>query len=185
MDKFAEQTADMIVMRVLLACGILLFTSAAMAREPSKLPASVPPQAANVLRHLSIIPAIQRQSWSKRNQELCLALAIYHEARGAENDQLAIAHVIYNRMKQTGYSVCATVWADGGSQFQWVRHDVTPHELASWRIIQTLALGFMRHPSVDITYGATHFYNAKAVSPAWAHDGHVTMKLHHTFIRMN
>ena len=85
--------------------------------------------AANDLRRLppdTIIPGIRRQSAAERDQILCLALAMYHEARGqTEAERTAVAQVIYNRALHTNVSVCATVWADNGSQFQWVKASAT------------------------------------------------------------
>src|ERR1700685_3362122 len=80
--------------------------------------------AANDLRRLppsSVIPPIRQESSLKHDQILCLALAMYHEARGeSEAERLAVAEVVYNRAVHTDSTICGTVWADNGSQFQWV-----------------------------------------------------------------
>ena len=81
--------------------------------------------AANDLRRLpasSVIPPIRQESSLKHDQILCLALAMYHEARGeSEAERLAVAEVVYNRAVHTDSTICGTVWADNGSQFQWVK----------------------------------------------------------------
>lgn len=170
---------------------ITVVTLPAMAWGRSALlPPSVPTEAYRALRSLptaSIIPAIRLLTLAQHDQHLCLALALYHEARDAETDRLAVAHVIYNRMHDSGLSVCATVWEDNGSQFQWVKRtaDLIPREISVWQAIQTKVMTFMQRPTKDMTHGATHFYNAALVSPAWAHAGQMTIKLRHTFIRLD
>jgi spore germination cell wall hydrolase CwlJ-like protein len=102
--------------------------------------------AANDLRRLPaslIIPAIRREGAATHDQILCLALAMYHEARGeTEAERMAVAQVIYNRALHTNASICATVWADRGSQFQWVRSSATivPRETSAWETAQNGAM---------------------------------------------
>jgi spore germination cell wall hydrolase CwlJ-like protein len=126
------------------------------------------------LRRLSastIIPAIQHQPAVQHDQILCLALAMYHEARGeTEAERLAVAQVIYNRAVRTDATVCATVWAENGTQFQWVKSSSTivPREAAIWRAVQESAVRFARHRPADSTHGATNFYNPALCSPNWA-----------------
>jgi spore germination cell wall hydrolase CwlJ-like protein len=154
-------------------------------------PQTVPKAADHAIRDIpsqTIIADIQRQPHAMHDQTLCLALALYHEQRELSQgtDRLAVAQVIYNRAKQTDSSVCATIWALHGSQFQWVKYigDLTPREIAVWQHIQDDAVAFVRHRPADITSGATLFYNALLVRPAWANNGQVTIRLSHTFIRV-
>jgi hypothetical protein len=145
--------------------------------------------AANDLRRLPssmIIPAIQREGSATHDQILCLALAMYHEARGeTEAERMAVAQVIYNRALHTNTSVCATVWADRGSQFQWVRASATivPREPTAWQAAQTGALRFARHRPADNTHGATNFFNPALCSPDWAKSGRVTVQMRQVFLR--
>jgi len=147
--------------------------------------------AATDLRRLppgTIIPAIRWESAVKHDQILCLALAMYHEARGeSENERLAVAQVIYNRALHANASVCATVWADHGSQFQWVRSSATivPRETAAWEADQDSAVRFARHRPLDITHGATNFFNPALCSPDWAKAGRVTVSMRQVFLRLD
>ncbi|HEX3575022.1 MAG TPA: cell wall hydrolase [Rhodopila sp.] len=147
--------------------------------------------AANVLRRLppdTIIPGIRWQSAAERDQILCLALAMYHEARGeTEAERTAVAQVIFNRALHTNASVCATIWAGHGSQFQWVKASDTlvPRESAAWKADQDSALRFARHRPADTTHGATNFFNPALCSPGWSKAGHVTMLLHQEFLRID
>lgn len=136
----------------------------------------------------SIIPAIQRERGAQHDQVLCLALALYHEQRAIdeETDRQGVAHVIYNRAKQTELSVCATVWARHGSQFQWVKNvaAITPREIDAWGIIQADAVNFAKHRPRDFTHGATYFYNPTLCTPPWLAFGVVTAHYQHVFVRM-
>jgi hypothetical protein len=136
----------------------------------------------------TVIPAIRQQAAISHDQVLCLALAMYHEARGeTESERLAVAQVVYNRAVHTDSTICATVWADNGSQFQWVKSSVTivPREAGAWRAAQESAVRFARHRPTDNTHGATNFYNPTLCSPNWANDGHVTVRLRQVFLRID
>jgi N-acetylmuramoyl-L-alanine amidase len=136
----------------------------------------------------SIIPAIRQAGSARRDQILCLALAMYHEARGeTESEHLAVAQVIYNRAVHSDSTVCATVWADRGSQFQWVRSSATivPREPTVWKAVQNSAVRFAHHRPADNTHGATNFYNPALCSPNWANEGHVTVSLRQVFLRID
>jgi spore germination cell wall hydrolase CwlJ-like protein len=147
--------------------------------------------AANDLRRLpasSVIPPIRQESSLRHDQILCLALAMYHEARGeSEAERLAVAEVVYNRAVHTDATICGTVWADNGSQFQWVKSSdtIVPRELAVWQAVQFSALRFARHRPADSTHGATNFYNPLLCSPNWAQEGRVTVSLRQVFLRID
>jgi N-acetylmuramoyl-L-alanine amidase len=147
--------------------------------------------AMNDLRRLpanSIIPAVRLEGSIQRDQILCLALAMYHEARGeTEAERLAVAQVVYNRAVHTDSTICATVWADNGSQFQWVKSSSTiiPREMFAWEAVQNSAVRFARHRPVDATHGATNFYNPALCSPNWANKGHTTVTFRQVFLRID
>lgn len=152
---------------------------------------ATPTAATDVVRQLPVsttIPAIRSANPMQREQILCLALAMYHEARGeTEAERLAVAQVIYNRAIQADSTVCSTVWADHGSQFQWVKSTgtIVPRERSVWEAVQTSAVRFVRHRPADSTHGATNFYNPALCSPNWANDGHVTVSLRQVFLRID
>jgi spore germination cell wall hydrolase CwlJ-like protein len=147
--------------------------------------------AADDLRRLpagTIIQAIRQEGSVRRDQILRLALTMYHEARGeTEAERLAVAQVVYNRALHTDSTVCATVWADNGSQFQWVKSAATivPRERSVWEAVQASAVRFARHRPVDSTHGATNFYNPALCSPEWANEGRVTVSSRQVFLRID
>lgn len=179
----------MLLRKWVLGLGLSLLALSAMAKEPDAAASSM--AATQDLRRLppsSIIPAIRREGLAAQDQILCLALAMYHEARGeTENERLAVAQVIYNRAVHTDSTVCATVWADHGSQFQWVKasDSIVPREQSVWQAVQNSAVRFARHRPLDNTHGATNFYNPALCSPSWATDGHVTVLLRQVFLRID
>jgi spore germination cell wall hydrolase CwlJ-like protein len=142
-----------------------------------------------VLRNIpddTIIPSIRRMPPADRDQTLCLALAIYHEARGDMMDRIPVAQVIYNRIAQKPATVCATIWALGGTQFPWVRHrGIIPRERAAWQNVQADAVAFLTDRPSDNTQGANFFFNPLLCHPRWARAGRVTLRLHHTYVRID
>jgi N-acetylmuramoyl-L-alanine amidase len=173
----------------MLALALSIMAIPAVAKEYNVALSTNP--AADDLRRLpasSIIPAIRREGSAKQDQILCLALAMYHEARGeSEAERLAVAQVIYNRALHADTTICATVWADNGSQFQWVKStaNIVPREPAVWEAVQDSATRFARHRPVDSTHGATNFYNPALCSPNWAKAGQVTVLLRQVFLRLD
>jgi spore germination cell wall hydrolase CwlJ-like protein len=113
----------------------------------------------------------------------CLALTIYHEARGEPGPgQIAVGHVVMNRVADRRFprSVCKVV--DQGSQrprgdchFSWrcdARTDQPsdhPVERAAWRRSQTMAQLIYWGLSEDPTHGAL-WYHADYVNPSWRKD---------------
>lgn len=110
----------------------------------------------------------------------CLALNIYHEARGEPHKgQLAVAYVTMNRVVSRRYpsTVCEVVWQR--KQFSWT-HDGRsdrPMDKRSWNRSLSLARhmyeNYFRFRNIhkgatDITGGALYYYAPKQVSPKWA-----------------
>ncbi|MHA1151101.1 MAG: cell wall hydrolase [Alphaproteobacteria bacterium] len=114
------------------------------------------------------------------NQSLdCLALNIYHEARGESLDgQVAVAQVVMNRVDDAEFPdrVCEVV-REGGErprdrcQFSWWcdgRVD-KPDDLVAWTGSKDLARRILAGSVDDPTSGAL-WYHADHVSPAWDMD---------------
>lgn len=141
-----------------------------------------------VLNHGSLVSDLKSGNLSTRNQTTCLALALYHEARGqSNNERIAVAQVVFNRMVVSHGSICATIWAHQGADFPWAKRslrEIIPHEIDVWEEVQYLAIKLSRHRPADITRGATFFYNPKLCKPNWAQEGEVTLRLQNIFIRM-
>ena len=107
----------------------------------------------------------------------CLALNIYHEARGESDDgKIAVGHVVMNRASDARFprKVCDVV-AQGGvrrnrCQFSWRcdgRSD-KPRDRRSWQRSRDLALQIYFGQSADPTEGAL-WYHAEYVRPIWKH----------------
>ncbi len=107
----------------------------------------------------------------------CLARNIYFEARSeSEQGQLAVGHVVMNRVANEGYpnSVCAVVKQGGEKrrnrcQFSWWcdgRSDM-PMNKKAWQRSQDLAEAVYKGQSKDPTNGAL-WYHADYVNPVWS-----------------
>ena len=106
----------------------------------------------------------------------CLALNIYHEARGEPlKGQVAVAQVVLNRVAHVRFpnEVCAVIkdggeWPRGFCQFSWWcdgRSDA-PLESKAWRESLALADAVLSGAHGDPTKGAL-WYHATSVTPAW------------------
>ena len=156
------------------------------------------------LLNLTVIAAVSFTGWqaaiAQSNGEVerqtqiqveCMAMNIYHEARGSSlADQAATADVVINRVYDTRYpnTICEVVhqgpvrpsWNDetvmvpvrNQCQFSWWcdGRDDTPRDQDHWVAAQTLAYQIVVNGAYrGITEGATH-YHATYVSPRWASD---------------
>lgn len=115
-------------------------------------------------------------------QEWCLALNIYHEARGSTMvDQVAVADVVLNRVEANGYpsTICGVVKQahldkygkpqKNKCQFSWYCDDNSdaPKDKKAWINAQYLALNMIHQKYFrGITKGSTH-YHAHYVKPKW------------------
>lgn len=99
---------------------------------------------------------------------VCLALNIYHEARGEPHSgQLAVAMVTMNRAGWESANVCPVVLEQ--DQFSWTRTKLNqpPREVQAWQHAKKIAKGVIDGKHPDNTRGATHFH-AHWVSPPWS-----------------
>jgi len=107
-------------------------------------------------------------------QELgCLAMNIYHEARGeTEKGKLAVAAVTMNRVKAKYYpdTVCGVVWQK--KQFSWTELKLKYHavkDTKAWVNAIEIAQLFIDGGNWPGVGEATH-YHTTAVSPNWKDD---------------
>ena len=105
----------------------------------------------------------------------CLALNIYHEARGEPmSGQAAVAHVTLNRSRDARYpqGLCEVVAQRNARacQFTWVCEaaDYTPREADAFRRSLRVALEVITGRRRDPTGGATHFITTSMRMPGWA-----------------
>lgn len=105
---------------------------------------------------------------------VCLALNVYFEARShPEPEQLAVAHVVLNRVKHADFpdTICEVVKEGTGRrhrcQFSWWcdgKSDV-PYEKEAWALAQAVA---SRALLGEDTTGGALFYHAPYVAPHWS-----------------
>lgn len=102
---------------------------------------------------------------------MCLAIAIYFEARGEPLDgQFAVAEVILNRVEDRRYpdDICSVVFDD--YQFSFANGNTTPSlpdprvDPSAKRSIRVAKESLDNGPVLGIT--STH-YHEKSVSPSW------------------
>lgn len=103
-------------------------------------------------------------------QHKCLAMNVYHEARGERMEgQMAVAHVTLNRVAHDNWpdTICDVVYEP--KQFSWTHmiKDHTPKEIKAWKDATVIARDVMIGNTEDPTYGAV-FYHANWVNPEWA-----------------
>ena len=108
---------------------------------------------------------------------LCLAINIYHEARGEMiPGQYGVANVTMNRAKNDD-DICQVVTKK--RQFSWTTKLVAkqagkfvlkpagyPRDEVAWERAQRIAAYAMANRHIDFTQGAT-FYHATSVAPGW------------------
>jgi spore germination cell wall hydrolase CwlJ-like protein len=116
---------------------------------------------------------------------LCLALNIWHEARGLDRQaQLAVAHVTLNRARmdasagstshETVHSICSVVYAP--YQMSWTllvvgADRIPPPNSASWITAQYLAQDALTSP--DFT-GGSLWYHRYDITPWWVWNKEMT-----------
>lgn len=95
---------------------------------------------------------------------MCLALNIYHEARGEPiAGQRAVAHVTLNRARERRMSVCDVVFEP--AQFSWTIKDPKVTNEAAW----AKALAVAKRASARAGRGVqANHYHARSVQPRWA-----------------
>jgi len=131
------------------------------------------------------VPTTKRVKLAE-GERLCLAQAIYHEARGESREgQLAVANVIINRAMSKKYpsTICGVVFqnADKGKykcQFTFAcdgRSDMG-RERTAWNRSLKLAddafYEFQRGERPGVIPNSALFYHTTAVAPQWSHTFH-------------
>jgi Cell Wall Hydrolase len=143
------------------------------------------PDMLEVYAQKKFVPTVKKVKLSKEEQ-LCLAQAIYHEARGeSEAGQWAVANVIINRAfsKKFPSSLCGVVFqnADKGRfkcQFTFAcdgRSDMGT-EKGAWKRASKMALVAYREFQIGDRPGvipnSALYYHTTAVTPSWSNKFH-------------
>lgn len=95
----------------------------------------------------------------------CLAMAIYHEARGETNaGQIAVGWVVINRTLSEKFpsSICKVVYQQ--NQFTWTRGKIQIYDRKAFQKAQNISYDIMSNVYEDPTHGALYF-NAIGIKP--------------------
>ena len=121
------------------------------------------------------LPDLPLSEWEPRvdpdaDQLMCLALNVYHEARGSTlDDQIATSYVVMNRVAAERFpdTVCEVVYDP--YQFSWTHDDISdiPHEKDAWALSQVVAEAVYYGHAFDFTEGRTHYHTTR-INPHWS-----------------
>jgi len=112
----------------------------------------------------------------------CLAVAVYYESRGEPlAGQMAVAHVILNRVHSGRFadSVCGVIRQPG--QFSFVHRSFAPAANADWTKAVAVARAALAGEGASHAKGAL-FFHASYVAPGWGRSEVATIG-HHVFYR--
>jgi len=162
----------------------------------------------------SYVPLINVDNLDKTEIK-CMADNIYFEGRGESiNGQIAIANVTLNRVKSDKFpnTVCGVVhqgfdksrpWILNKCQFSWYcdgksdkiqlfytkgkkKGQIIESTYKSYSTAVRIAILVMTKNITDNTYGATHYYAYKIVTPLWAKEMIFLTKIgNHIFLKPN
>ena len=123
---------------------------------------------------------------------ICIAMAVYHEARGEPLEgQYAVAQVVMNRVRDPRYpdDACSVVYEGGETrhecQFSFFCDGKSdqPTDYVPWHVAQLIAAAVYEGRAAPVVGGATH-YHARRVHPDWASSGYVVATVNdHIFYR--
>lgn len=140
-----------------------------------------------------ITPEIKKLRENEKNDVLCLALNMYHEARGSSvEDQIATTYVVFNRLKSSEYpltlrtneqNICNIVFDK--YQFCWTNGVIkTPKEKEAWNKSQKLALELYyndEHRKLANEFSLKHYVVSSMLNdptkPKWINNRKLTVKI--------
>jgi len=115
------------------------------------------------IAHLSVASSYQGAATLPREQLFCLAQAVYHEARGEDDEgQAAVAHVVLNRVHSSNYpnTICEVVFQP--AQFSYI----TQNEGVDERSVRAAVLSYIGFIN-DPTDGALFYHNPQRANPRY------------------
>jgi len=98
----------------------------------------------------------------------CIAAAVYSEARGEPAiGQVAVAHVVVNRVRSGLYpkDACGVVFQP--HQFTGLKRDMRVNDPKAWKQSVKVAISAYTYVIHDPTGGALWYYNPKKAKPKW------------------
>ena len=106
---------------------------------------------------------------------VCLALNIYHEARGEPiKGQYAVALVTVNRAKFNNRDICKVVYRP--NQFSWTIYKPSVTDPKSYKLAKQVAKDVLEGKVSDFTNAST-YYHADYVKPVWSKKFRRTIKI--------
>jgi spore germination cell wall hydrolase CwlJ-like protein len=122
-----------------------------------------------------------------RNQVICLALNIYHEARGStQADIMAVGQTTKNRTVKRKKTFCDIIWEKG--QYVWTKRPISgqmPKDKSTWNEMVANARRIITEDLPDHTMGADSFYSRRISPPAWARRSAIQIPIGgHVYVRM-
>lgn len=121
------------------------------------------------------ISILNDQEWNKR----CMALTIYHEARGEPlSAQLGVGYVVLSRKRDRRWpdDICEVVYQK--KQWEWTFDNLPDLVFEKKAFEKALAVAtiVLHHEFPDITKGANHVYSGSR-PPWWAKNMKVTLRV--------
>jgi N-acetylmuramoyl-L-alanine amidase len=96
----------------------------------------------------------------------CLALNIYHEARGEPiRGQEAVALVTLNRSRLLNKPVCEVVYSP--KQFSWTIYKPKATDPIAYKLAESIAIKALSGNLSDFTAGSTFYHNV-GIKPYWS-----------------
>lgn len=140
---------------------------------------------------VALLAASDAGAATLRNEQQCLALALYWEARGeGRTGMTAVGWTVLNRVRNPDFpsTPCAVVRQGGERppcQFSWWcdgRSD-RPRERRSWNLALLIAAELLVDPPADPT-GGSLYYHSVTVNPRWIRSLRRTARIgSHVFYR--
>lgn len=140
------------------------------------------PLFSTVIKSSNLIPQITRLPEKEAQAMVCMALNVYHEARGSTvQDQMSTSYIVLNRMQDPSFplTVCDVVWEyttmKSGkkiAQFSWTRDGASdiPKTKSSWELAQKIAYVVIKDSSLINLVGdrLNYFAHNSILPPSWA-----------------
>lgn len=155
-----------------MGMSILPITSPAKAATPEKTITAV--------QKKYDLTSIQDLDYNIQRQIICLALNLYHEARGSSYESImAVGFSTRNRLNKNK-DYCSVIWEKG--QYVWTKRPIQgqmPKDTASWNKIMDAATKIVTVEGLkDTTNGADSFYSHNLKNaPRWAHKSPVRVRI--------
>lgn len=162
-----------------LIIALCMGTSILSINSPAK--AATPEKTITAIQNTYDLTSIKDLDYKIQRQVICLALNLYHEARGTSNASvMAVGFSTKNRIDKTNEDYCTVIWEKG--QYVWTKrpiHGQMPKDTATWSKIMDMAKSIVTIDSLqDTTSGADSFYSSNLPhAPRWAKNSPVRVRV--------